>query len=293
MELIYELNSEEAEWWDSAIQRFRSEIIQPPTFYLNNYVSAKNVTINDIKGDISNFIYTIRESCWDEYLKDEVLFHSKVIAYLIENRDIPMSILSKLIESKLIVNDKFITDIKVFKSKMSELVGEYAGMIMPYIYRLSLSTTNSRRSRAGKTFEAVNELILRFFNYPYEDQAQLGTKFYKTNGIGKMVDAVIPDKIAYSSNRNHCMVITMKTTLRERWQEVVEELTRTNIPHIYLLTLDKGITANVLMQLKEKNITIVDYDEVKARFKSHKNIISYSEFYLKEVPYHLSYWENK
>jgi hypothetical protein len=34
----------------------------------------------------------------------------------------------------------------------------------------------------------------------------------------------------------------MKTSLRERWQEVAEEIERTKIPEIHLLTVDEDIS---------------------------------------------------
>lgn len=86
----------------------------------------------------------------------------------------------------------------------------------------------------------------------------------------------------------------MKTTLRERWQEVAEELQRTNVPHIYLLTVDKDVTLNTAEIMKQYNITLVLYKKDKDRsLKGCANVIDYETFFLKEMPHILSYWKKQ
>jgi hypothetical protein len=48
----------------------------------------------------------------------------------------------------------------------------------------------------------------------------------------------------YEQRRNKTIISTMKTSLRERWQEVAEEIERTKIPEIHLLTVDEDIPKN-------------------------------------------------
>jgi predicted nucleotide-binding protein (sugar kinase/HSP70/actin superfamily) len=83
----------------------------------------------------------------------------------------------------------------------------------------------------------------------------------------------------------------MKTSLRERWQEVVEEINRTNIPHIYLLTLDGTITENVMNVLHSHNITIVTYQTIKDNLSGFDNIMSFEEYFRHDIPHALDYWD--
>jgi hypothetical protein len=45
----------------------------------------------------------------------------------------------------------------------------------------------------------------------------------------------------------------MKTSLRERWQEVAEEIERTKIPEIHLLTVDEDIPKNKAQEMANHN----------------------------------------
>lgn len=290
IETIFDLSADEKKWWGAAIKQKRNEFVKTPEFYAEYAYETLTLTSDQVKKSPSGVIENLRETAWHRYLEDECVFHKEAITFLVENREIPRDILSKLYEANIATVYADLTKEELFK-KMTHLVGEYAGRIMPYLYALSLSTTNSRRSRAGKTFERVIEKILITLDYPFANQALLGNKFYKKYGIGKMVDTIIPSAEGYSSNRAKCALLTMKTTLRERWQEVVEELNRTNIPNIFLLTVDESITLSVASNLKPYNITIVVYDEVKKnKFAGIDNVKGYQEFFMKELPHYISYW---
>ncbi|MBO3700196.1 type II restriction endonuclease [Roseivirga sp. E12] len=293
--LIFDLPEDELKWWKATIQGFRNNIVRKPSYYVFKVTGDELGDSSRFKDDISSSISTLRENCWNIYLKDEVNFHKEVISHLVMHRDIPRTILEKVIENNLLseLEENRFNQSELF-AKLSLVVGDFAGRIMPYIYQLSLSTTNSRRSRAGSTFEAlIDFFITRVYNYPYENQAVLGTKFYSENGVGKMVDGVIPSRQAYEQNRSKCLIITMKTTLRERWQEVVEELNRTNIPHIYLLTLDEGLTEGVLIQMKSQNITVVTYHWIKTKYENYDNVIDFDTLFKDEIPHTLNYWTSK
>ena len=273
IDLIFELNEEEKKWWKKTIKKTRNDIIGTPKSYLDIYFKKHQPSLKDIKSNVSRFISDLREECWNIYLHDEVRFHEKIISHLIDKRKLPQNILNAIIEDNLLDDGLPIINKHNIFEKLKKVVGDFAGRIMPYLYDLSLSTTNSRRSRAGSTFEGIVERILTQYEYPFENQSSLGNKFYKDNDLGKMVDIVVPHKQAYESNRSKCIIITMKTTLRERWQEVVEELDRTNIPHIYLMTLDRSLNANLILQMKQHNITIVTYDDIKKELDEYDNVM--------------------
>ena len=86
----------------------------------------------------------------------------------------------------------------------------------------------------------------------------------------------------------------MKTTLRERWQEVVEEITRSNLLNIYLLTVDEDISILKAKQMAEHNIVLVVLKKIKEQPSLNKmrNIIDFETFFTKEIPSVMDYWEN-
>jgi type-2 restriction enzyme ssoII len=285
---IVALNDNEKEWLSSEIKKFRGEYIKSPDEYLQLLKSKKKVDITSIKDNVSNGIETLREGCWNLYLEDEAVFNKKFIAHLIKSRKFPNTKLKECIESFDIKNSKN------FDDDLSDLIGDYTGSIMPYLYALDLSTTNSRRSRSGKTFEAIIKFLIKdVYEYPFDDQSTVAEGFFREQGIGKIVDGIIPGKDSYISNRAKSLIITMKTSLRERWQEVAEEIKRTNIPQIYLLTVDDSISASKLKTMGHQNICVVNYDTVKEQYKDFNNVISFTEFFNEEIPHCLKYWEKR
>lgn len=290
---ILELTEDQKAEWMQTIREFRDNYVKSPRDYVSGYLGNNRVNTKHIKRDVSRFINELRNALWDDYIADEALMHRMVISHLIKTSKVPSNILSKLVENEIEPHLKKMRDPDIRTALLANLIGDYSGRIMPYIYNLSLSTTQSRRSRAGQTFEAVIEFIMQEYKYPYNGQATLGKKLFNKSGLGKIVDGIIPGPLEYEENRGKCMIVTMKTTLRERWQEVVEEMQRTQIPSIYLLTLDPGISESVLDTVKQHNITIVNYDHHVDKYPHHSNIISFSRFFNKEIPSTLSYWRKK
>lgn len=292
-ELIFELEESEGLWWETTIKDYRKRIVKEPKHYAREILEKRGITKSDLQKDFDSVLMSVREEAWQLYLKDECAFHTEVVSHLVRSRDLPKDILKKIVERELFNEDYTSFSKEQLTEKVGKIVGEYTGRVMPYIYALSLSTTQSRRSRAGKTFENIMETFMEAFEIPFENQSSIGTNFYRQNGLGKKVDLIVPGGDEYVKNRSKCAIVTMKTTLRERWQEVAEELTRTNVPHIYLLTLDRGITANVINTIKNYNIALVVLSTEKAKFKDFENVQDFSDFFLKEMPHIVSYWNDK
>lgn len=279
------LTEKELDWLAKEIKKYRNKFIKTPEQYLKQLKDKKIVDIKGIKRNVSNGIELLREGCWQLYLEDEAVFNKNFIAHLVQARELPNSLLKEHIKKSNIKNsDNFDDD-------LCGLIGNYTGSIMPYLYALDLSTTNSRRSRSGKTFEAIIKFLIKdVYGYPFDDQSTVAEGFFQEQGIGKIVDGIIPGKDSYINNRAKTLIITMKTSLRERWQEVAEEIKRTNIPQIYLLTVDKELTASKLRTMAHQNICVVNYDSVKDQYRDHSNVISFTEFFNREIPHCLEYW---
>lgn len=178
----------------------------------------------------SSIVDALRAACWDNYLPEEELFTSEMMKLLIDNSALPLD--------------------------PQEAIEQYLDSYPTYIYQLCLSNTQSRRSRAGKEFEAIIELLLMGAKIPLDSQGNIGKKAFVDKGLGKLVDVVSPGVVEYVVDKNYTLLISAKTTLRERWQEVPEEMSRTGAREMFLATLDDTISKEVLQTLKEANIRI-------------------------------------
>lgn len=288
----FELESSEKAWWSEAIKTLRNEHVKEPSRYINKALLRMNINAKTLATGIEPILDELRAESWAAYLEDEAKFHKFIVTYLTQERPIPRKILSRLIDIELDPEEIAGLEKEKLFEKLSRVVGDYAGSVMPYIYALCLSTTQSRRSRAGNEFEAILEAFMDILEYPYDTQKKISTNLFRETGLGKKVDLVMPSAEAYQRNRSKCAIVTAKTTLRERWQEVAEELSRTGVPHIYLVTLDTAVTQNVINTMKPYNITlVVRSSEKTSKFSEFETVKSFDDLFFKELLHILSYWK--
>jgi hypothetical protein len=121
----------------------------------------------------------------------------------------------------------------------------------------------------------------------------VGSKNFKSKKLGKIVDSLLPSLEAFEQRRDKVIIGTMKTTLRERWQEVIEEINRTGLPSIYLLTVDENVSLNKVEQMANHNVILVVYKSVKehSSLLNKRNVISFEDFFFSEIPQTLEYWK--
>ncbi len=287
--LVINITDEESIAFDSFIKEYRNKYIRSSADILESILAQNPNLLRELHNNksASKTIAALREGVWSEYLNDEVKFNATLMRDLYKLLKTPKDIIDALIDEHFLdkSGDELISSIK-------EVCGEYAGHIFPYIYKLSLSNTQSRRSRAGKTFEAIIYKIYEALSYSYDSQSKAGKKLFDSVGLGKKVDSILPSIECFKQRRNKTIIGTMKTSLRERWQEVAEEIERTNIPEIHLLTCDDEISASKASEMANHNITIVTYDWVaeSEQLKGKKNIISFEEYLFVEIPAILGYW---
>lgn len=289
---LIEIEAKEKKTFKSLIKSCRQQLIASPsenvaTVANKNFHLIETVKINH---NISDVILELREAVFVEFLQQESIFNTYILKHIGQKLSTPKKILDNIISNNLIAEGTTEDLVQSIKT----ICGEYAGYISPFIYELSLSNTQSRRSRAGKTFEEIIYILYEAFAYPYVSQKSIGRKQFATQGLGKMVDSLLPNIDAFLQRRDKVIIGTMKTTLRERWQEVIEEQSRTNLPNIYLLTVDNDISENKAKQMGNHNVIIVVPKEVKAlpHLKKMRNIISFEQYFLIEIPEKLAYWED-
>ena len=150
----------------------------------------------------------------------------------------------------------------------------------PELRTLFLSISQSRKSRGGKDFELQIGRLLRLMDVPYEPPRAT----YR-------VDFMIPSYEHYHRNRNQCIVVSAKRTLRERWQEVVDELHKMNCPNVYLATAEERISEDKKNEIWRRNIYLVVWNEVKARyFPDDDAVVSYTQLANHIIPHFAQLW---
>lgn len=294
LKAVLELDADEIKWWRKQIGIVRKKNIPSPSDSVDLFFKEK---VDDVSAkldvnDISNFIGSVREGVWKTFVEYEIAFFAEVVGVLIREREVPHEILDALLTDEVVARLAQSSERSDLLEVVADIFQDYSGRIFPYFYELSKSQTNSRRSRAGSEFEAIIDHLMKRLDIPYDSQSHLGQRTFADKGLGKKVDGVVPSMDAFNENRSRCIIATMKTTIRERWQEVVEELNRTNIPSIHLLTLDEGITENVLTLMKNHNITLVTYQNIKAKYPTFTNVMDFETFFGSEIPHTLNWWAN-
>ena len=201
----------------------------------------------------SAIVEKMRDQCWVDFLKEE--------------SDFTIHMLKELIPTLDYTGHNTEGSIELYLEAYPE-----------HIYQLCLSNTQSRRSRAGKEFEHIIELILIGAGVPMDSQGNVGKDCFVEKGLGKLVDTVSPGVTEFEINKRNAVLISAKTTLRERWQEVPEEMGRTGAREMFLATLDEKVSDNVLTTLYEANIQLTTtYANKHANFTNNDRVLTFEE----------------
>lgn len=190
---------------------------------------------------------------------------------------------SKLIE------DTQITAYKIYLNKertiIPSIIREVFGTILPQqpsaddlfkalednfaaLDQFFLSLSQSRRARAGKTFEHIIKVLFTILEYPYSPHPVI-------NGNP---DFLLPSAKHFKKNAMDCIIFTVKRTLRERWRQIVTEGTRGYL--FFLATIDEKITVSQLKQIREHRIYLVVPERISAEvYSKQPNVISFENFF--------------
>lgn len=291
-DVLIKIPDNEIETFSAFIKQKRDELISSPkdTAKKATEVNQKEISTLLNKKQFSKAIILLREYSYQEFLKEEAVFNGVILKELSKKLKTPHNLIEKLSNHFFQLN---IQEKTKFQEQLINTLGEYTGSISPYIYQLCLSNTQSRRSRAGKIFEGIIYYLYEYLAFSFDSQAQVGKKTFTDLGLGKLVDSVLPGIAEFNARRDKTIIGTMKTTLRERWQEVVEEVSRSNIPNIYLLTVDDDISDNKAVQMGTHNIVLVVLNEVKNQkhLKDKRSVIDFESYFLDEIPNIMKYWK--
>lgn len=141
-----------------------------------------------------------------------------------------------------------------------------------------LSASQHRKSRAGRSFEYHIARLLSDGKVRYEEQAVTG---------GRRPDFVLPSlKKLNERGRNfdEAIVLSAKTTLRERWKQVTLEKFNCGL---FLATVDDRISSSAIDDMYKQGIVLVIPESLKISketcYKGKSNVITFSDFFKSEI----------
>jgi len=141
-----------------------------------------------------------------------------------------------------------------------------------------LSASQHRKSRAGRSFEQHIARLLRDGKISFEEQAVTG---------GRRPDFVLPSLVMLKADNRtfeEAMVLSAKTTLRERWKQVTME--KFNCA-LFLATVDDRVSAAAIDDMSKQGIHLVVPESLKKSketcYKEKANVITFREFFDEEI----------
>jgi len=171
--------------------------------------------------------------------------------------------------------------IEIFNKNASKLEPKKRDVVLMQLgVEFERSASQMRKARAGQSLEIYMRKLFEMMKIPCEKPA--GVEKDKLN----RTDLVIPDKKTAFKQPDKAKFISIKTTLAERWKQVVPEQNRGWA--VYLLTLDKKLTVKKAKEIDKSGIVLFVPDEVKSK-KEIKDIDGIRK--LSDLPEHLSHYK--
>lgn len=138
---------------------------------------------------------------------------------------------------------------QIIKERLAEGFGE-DGLNVDEFLSFSMSVINRRKSRAGHSFENHLEVIFNANELSF-------TKGGKTERNSRP-DFIFPSILSYHNpeyNPNGLTMLGVKTTLKDRWRQVLAEAER--IKNKHLITLEPAISWNQTQEIIANNLQLV------------------------------------
>lgn len=144
----------------------------------------------------------------------------------------------------------------------------------PQIDAVFLSASQQRKTRAGRSFEHHIAAALTAGGIRFVEQAVTG---------GRRPDFVMPDVRQLHSRhraREDALVLAAKTTLRERWKQVITESLNCDV---FLATVDDRVAPTSIREMATAGIRLVVPESLKtskeAYYYGQDNVVSFREFF--------------
>jgi hypothetical protein len=157
-------------------------------------------------------------------------------------------------------------------------------------YRLfEQSLAQGRMTRAGGSAQLHLIYLLEQLGYAGEFETQ--------QVLNGRVDFVFPSKRAWELDRQRCVLVSVKRSLRERYKQIFEELGITGGLTVYLVITQtlgearKDLTSEKVDNIRKQNVYLVVRDAVKAEmFPNENSVLSFSQFITEELPVRRLLW---
>lgn len=139
-----------------------------------------------------------------------------------------------------------------------------------------LSAAQTRKSRAGRSFEHHIQRLLDDGRVRYEEQAVFG---------GRRPDFVLPDVTAFNDPEYaESLILSLKTTLRERWKQLGLER---RLGAVFLATVDDRVSTPAIEEMGRNGITLVVPELLKkskeACYSDSADVITFRDFFHEQV----------
>ena len=172
--------------------------------------------------------------------------------------------------NKQLMKDFLIDDARASKPASPEQVIDFIAGNFGFFNEFFSSLAQSRKSRAGLSFEDHVRFLFRQLNYPFEEQKVINGK----------PDFLLPNAAMYKKNPTDLILFTLKRTFRERWRQVVPEGFRT--PQYFLATIDESLSKSALDEMLGHRIILVMPAANKESipvYNNALNVVSFSTFF--------------
>lgn len=167
----------------------------------------------------------------------------------------------------------------VSKDELNRHLGENFGRID----KLFLSFAQSRKSRAGGSFENHVRFLLHALDYPFDEQQIINGK----------PDFLLPGVSLYRKQPGDCILLTIKRKLRERWRQIVTEGVKAS--GFFLATIDSDISKFTLQEMSGHKIYLVIPEAViqeNVLYRDTMNVLSFKNFFKRYVDPAMVRWKD-
>jgi hypothetical protein len=142
--------------------------------------------------------------------------------------------------------------------------------------KLFLSASQTRKSRAGLSFEHHVKRLLVDGHIHHEAQVAIGSR---------RPDFILPDVAALNDpSRTEALILSLKTTLRERWKQLGLERRH---GAVFLATVDDRISAPAIAEMARNDIVLVVPESLKKSketdYEKHGGVITFRDFFHDQI----------
>lgn len=142
--------------------------------------------------------------------------------------------------------------------------------------QMFLSAAQTRKSRAGRSFEHHIQRLLDDGRVRYEEQAVFG---------GRRPDFVLPDVTAFNDPEYaESLILSLKATLRERWKQLGLER---RLGAVFLATVDDRVSAQAIGEVGRNDIVLVVPELLKkskeACYSDSSDVITFRDLFHEQV----------